>query len=218
MYKTMQALITDVEQALYQSAGPSVQLYSQDVVMSMIQDAFDHVFTKRWWPQFRKRELVTLDGTNGYPLTSPLYIKLYEDIRYVYAGNSQRPLPSLPLGVNVNAQGFNQGTTARWVEGDAGKVIRVWPNSTTDTIMLVGRSRPDPFVITDIVPLDALLIKHFAVWSYFVDDGSSPGSVAKHQGLFEARLQQMQDDNFNEPIVLDAMSDRIPTQWNEGRY
>lgn len=218
MFKTMQALITDVEKALYQSAGPSVQVYSQDLIMDMIQDGFNHVFTKRWWPQFRTRESRILNGTTGY-ITVPLtLIKSYEDIRYVYGPNSARPLTSLPMQMNTLADGFNVGTTPRWIEGDATNTLRVWPNTAIGTILVVGRARPDPYIITDVVQMDPTLLKHFAAWSYFVDDGSNPAAAAKHQGLFETRLDQLENDNFNEPIMLDAVSERVPTEWSESRY
>lgn len=215
-FKTMSQLITDVEQALYQSASPAVQLYSQDAILMMIQDAFDHLFTKKWWPQFRKRETVTL--SSGYPVTPPVNFTSYEDIRYVFGPYSNRPLSSLPMSMNTTQAGFNVGARARWIEGDADKVFRIWPTTTTDTVLVIGRKRPAPFIITDTVPFDSTVLKHFAAWSYFVDDGSNPGAVAKHQGLFEARLSQLEEDNFNEPIQLDGAADRVPNQWTEGRY
>lgn len=218
MYKTMQALITDVEKALYQSAGPSVQLYSQDIIMQHLQDAFDHIFTKRWWPQFRKRETLTLDGVTGYTTTLPVYIKLYEDIRYVYPDTGSRPLSKLPLGINTLSNGFNNGSTARWVEGDAANIFRVWPAGSVGQVSVVGRARPDPFIITDTVPIDATLMRHFAAWSYFVDDSSNPDAAEKHRNLFETRLQQFESDSFNEPIMLDQNSTRVPTEWNEAPY
>lgn len=218
VYKTMQALITDVEKAIYQSAGPSVQLYSQDIIMQHLQDAFDHIFTKRWWPQFRVRETLTLDGTTGYPTTPLVHIKLYEDIRYVYPDIGSRPLSKLPLATNVLSNGFNNGTTARWIEGDATNIFRVYPAGATGQVSVVGRERPDPFIITDPVPIDPTLMKHFAAWSYFTDDGSNPGSAEKHRGLFETRLAQFEDDSFNEPVMLDPSSTRVPTEWNESPY
>lgn len=218
MYKTMQALITDVEKAIYQSAGPAVQLYSQDIIMQHLQDAFDHIFTKRWWPQFRAREVLTLDGVTGYPTTPLVNIKLYEDIRYVYPDIGSRPLSKLPLAINTLSNSFNNGTTARWIEGDVNNVFRVWPSTSVGQISVVGRSRPDPFIITDTVPLDATMLRHFAAWSYFTDDAANPSSADKHRGLFETRLAQFEDDSFNEPVMLDPCATRIPTEWNESPY
>ena len=218
MYKTMQALITEVEKALYQSAGPSVQLYSQDIIMQHLQDGFDHIFTKRWWPQFRARETLTLNGTTGYPTTPLVFIKYYEDIRYVYPAVGSRPLSKLPLAINTLSDQFNNGNVPRWIEGDVTNIFRVWPTGSTGQVSVVGRARPNPYVITDTVPMDSTLMKHFAAWAYFTDDSSNPDAAEKHRGLFETRLQQFEDDSFNEPIMLDANSVRIPTEWNESPY
>ncbi len=214
-YKTMAALITDVERALYQSAGPAVQLYSQDIILQQIQDAFDHLFTKAWWPQFRKRETLVLDGTTGYPTTPLLFINQYEDIRYVYGENRDRPLSKLQLATNTLNANFDTGSDPRYIEGDVTNIFRVWPSTAVGNILVVGRVRPAPYIITDTVAFDATAIKHFAAWSYFTDDASNPAAAAKHQGLFETRLAQITDDNFNEPIQLDPLTDRVPNQWFE---
>lgn len=214
-YKTMSALITDVERALYQSAGPAVQLYSQEIIQQQIQDAFDHLFTKAWWPWFRVRETLTMDGATGYPTTPLVSITQYEDIRYVYSVNRERPLSKLPLGTNILNNNFDTGTIPRYIEGDATRIFRVWPSASVGSIVVVGRMRPAAFIITDTVPFDATAIKHFAAWSYFTDDASNPAAAAKHQGLFETRLAQITEDAFNEPITLDPMVDRAPNQWYE---
>ena len=98
--------------------------------------------------------------------------------------------------------------------GDA-KLIRVWPPTATGTVQLVGRKRPPEFVLADTVPFDPLLLAHFAAWSYFADDGSSPNATQKHQGLFEARLKAIESREYEHPIQLDNSSFDIPDRWSE---
>ena len=216
--KTMSALITDIERALYQSAGPTVQLYSQDIIMQMVQDAFDHLFTAHWWMRFRVRETRTLDGTTG-TITAPLTnIKQYDDILHVYNAYDKRPIPILAGGSNTHDSLYTTGSVARYIDADANSLFVVYPLSAAGTILVVGRKRPNVFSITDDVPFDHVAIKHFACWSYYVDDDSNPSAAAKHQGLFETRKQQLMLDDRNHRTVLDPQAERYPSTWYEGPY
>lgn len=217
-FKTMTQLITDTEKAIYQSAGTSVQIYSQDIIMQQLQHAFTHLFDLHWWPRFIVREVLTLDGTTGQA-TVPAFITEFKDIRYVFAGTYTRPIPEMPLGLNPANTIAANGGLPRFLEGtNDTKLVRVYPLNATGTITLVGRARPADFVLADPVPFDSLLLTHFAAWSYFTDDGSSPASAQRHQGLFENRLKQIEDSEFNAPIRLDRGSNDIPSRWSEYPY
>lgn len=213
-FKTMQQIITKVERAIYQSAGSAVQIYSQDILLDHVQQAFSHVFDLHWWPRFMVRELLTLDGVTGQTTVAPTYISDYKDLRYVYSGTYSTPLRVLPS--TFNTQQLSAGTLARYISAtpDA-KLFKVFPITATDELLLVGRNRPADFAIDSEVPFDDLLMIHFAAWSYFTDDGSNPGSADKHQGLFESRLKQIEASEYNHPIELDMTSHYIPDRWGE---
>lgn len=210
-YKTLAALTTEVEQALYQVAGPTVQIYSEAILQQMVQDAFDHVFLKRFWHRFCTREQRTLDGTTGQPTLALTNIKFYEDIQYVFRDGSKRPLPVLPSTYNsLNMQ----GTTPRFVEAAANtKLITCYPLTSVGDVLISGRRRPTAYASGDIVEFDSTCLKHYTVFSYFVDDGSNPAAASKHQALFETRLKELEmaDQQFNTP--LDNFSTEIPEQW-----
>lgn len=215
MQKTLQGLITDTQKALYQSAGPGVQMYAQDLIAAHIQQAFKHCYRAAFWPQFRKREVRTLDGLTGQ-ITVPLtYIKDWEDLQHVYRRNSPVPLPQLPAALNT--LDIPAGTTARWIEasGDA-KLFFVYPFGATDNIVAIGRKTWETeFTLTDTVPFDDLALVHFAAWSYFTDDASNPASALKHQGLYERRMQTLKSDAFSHAVQLNSQSGHIPNQWYE---
>lgn len=209
--KTLLQLVTDVEVALYQSAGPQVQIYSQDIIVQMIQRAFDAVFIKRYWSQFRKREVRTLNGTTG-TITAPLtFIKQYSDIQYVFRDGSQRPLPKLPT--DFNTINFTGGTP-KFVEpsGDS-NLINIYPLDSTGQILIVGRRCPDPYAMDQTVEFDSTYLVNAVAWEYFVDDGSNPGSASKHQMLMETRLRQLEMDDEQHAIQLDPFASEIPTDW-----
>jgi hypothetical protein len=213
-YKTLQALVTDTEKALYQAAGPGVQIYAQDVLIQQLQNAFDFIFLDYWWPQFIRREVRTLDGVSGLVTVPFALITHYEDIKAVFRRNSDRPLPELPL--SYNSLDYPTGSLARHIEatGDS-NLFRVYPTDALDNIVVVGRTRPaTDFISTDVVPFDSTALVHYAAWSYFTDDESNPAAAAKHQGLFEKRMQQLKDA-LPQVVELNPRHGYVPDQWSE---
>ena len=212
-YKTMQELVTRVERALYQTAGAQVQLYSQEIIMQQVQDAFDHVFADQWWPQFRRRETRTLNGTTGEITTALIHIKRYEDIQYVFKENARRPIPEMPAGYNSTITIGNG--TPKFIEATGGtKLFKIYPETAAGTILIVGRARYDDFILTDTVPFDPTVLTHFAAWQYFTDDDNL-ASAAKHRILYESKYDKLKKDNLHGPILLDTESSDIPDRWSE---
>lgn len=215
-YKTGTQLIIDAEKMLYQMAGTAVQMYSQDVLLLNLQQAFDFLFMEQWWPQFRVRlERTLLNGIPTVPITE---ISHYEDIRFVYAENTTTPLAKLPLGINTLNQRMISGAVPRYIEADATNLIRCWPSESIGRILVVGRARPDEYLITDTFQMDSQLLTAYAVWSYFTDDASNPEAAIKAKGLFDSRYQTLVNNTFNEPIRLDGGVGTIPDSWTEGPY
>jgi hypothetical protein len=216
MQKTLQSLITDTERELYQSAGPGVQVYAQDRIAGLLNQAYEHCYKQEFWPQFRKREQRTLNGTTG-EITAPLsFIADWEDIQHVFRENSDRPLPIAPASFNTLAYPPSS-TYPRFIEATGGaNVFRVYPADAIGEVLVVGRqTRLVEFGSADTVPFDHLALIHFAAWSYFTDDASNPAAALKHQGLFETRMQKLRDDAFGHAVQLNPHSGYIPDRWYE---
>lgn len=216
-YKTMQQIVTAVQNGLYQSAGPQVQLYSEGIIMQLIQDAYESLaFGKDWWPHMIKREQRTLDGTTGQVTTAFTHITQYEDIKYVYRENSGRPLPILSLARNTID--YSNGGLAKAIEPtDDSKLFKVWPQDATGDILVIGRKRStEAFALDETINFDDLALRYFALWSYFTDDDSMQ-SAAKYRKLLDDRMKELRDGAFNHPILLDSRSDVIPSEWSEYR-
>lgn len=216
MRKTMQALITDVQRELYQSAGPGVQVYAQDRIQALIQQAFEHCYKAKWWPQYRKREVRALDGTTGQVTVPFAYIKAWDDVKHVFRRGSDRPLPILPASFNTS----DLGTTsefARYVEAtDDENLFTIYPISATSNIEVVGRRTYDvPFVPTDVVPFEYLPLVHFAAWTYFIDDASNPPAALRHQGLYEKAMKEFEDASLGHAVELNPNSGYVPDRWYE---
>lgn len=216
MQKTLQALITDVEKALYQSAGPGVQIYAQDIIGRHLNEGFKHCYKQKFWPQFRKRETRTLNGTTGLVTAPFTYIQDWEDIQHVFRRGSDRPLPVVPASYNT-LDDPPSSSTPRFIEatGDT-NLFRVYPVASTGDVQVVGRStRLTDFGATDTVPFDDVALVHYAAWSYFTDDASNPASAAKHQGLFEGRMKSIWNDAQSHSIELNPQTGYVPDRWYE---
>lgn len=214
MQKTLQALITDTERMLYQMAGPSVQLYAQDVIAQKLQQAFDRCFSAKFWPQFVKREVRTLNGATGKTTVPFSFITQWEDVMKggVFRQYSQRPIPTLPMSFNTLDL---QGGSVRYIEPSADATLfTAYPLDATDQIVVVGRARPaNEFILTDIVPFDHLALEYYAAWEYCVDDASNAGQAAKFQGHFDSRMKQLEEMAFDNRVPLYPTRGDIPQNW-----
>lgn len=210
-FSTLEELVTATEVAIYQSAGPQVQIYSQDILSQMILRGFTLAFDKRYWHYFRKREQRTLDGTTGQITSVLTHITEYKDIQGVFIEGSQRRLPILPASYNTLGM---TGSRGRFIEAsDNTKLFVVYPLTSEGDVLVVGRRRPSISAMDDEVPFDATYLVNYAAFEYFTDDASNPGAAQKHQGLYETRLKQLEEMDEQHAVQLDALSSEIPTDW-----
>jgi hypothetical protein len=207
-------LMVDTERALYQSAGTSVQVYSQDILLDKLNAAFVTCFEAKWWPQFVTREARTLDGATGKTTAPFTSITSWEDVKSVFRRYSARPLTTMPMSFNSLDL---TGTAAKYLEPSADSTLfTVYPLEAIDDIIVVGRARPvrtGAFLLADTVPFDDLALKYYAAWEYLVDDASNAGAAEKFQGLFNARMQQLQENAFDNIVPLNSSSHDIPMEW-----
>lgn len=213
MQKTMNQLITDTQKLLHQAAGLSVQVYSQDVLMQLIQHAFDHCFTAKYWPSFIRREVRVLNGTTGLVTVPFTLIKEFKDIQSVYRANSSHPIPEMPL--SYNTLDLPSGGLMKFIEGRTDSYLfTAYPLDATDQIVVVGRERPaNEFILTDVVPFDHLALIYYACWSYLVDDASNAGAAEKYQGLYNTRMKELEDSEFKNIVPLNPRSGHILSTW-----
>lgn len=212
--KLLSTLITNVQRSLYQVAGISVQVYSQDNIAAMIQRAFDFVFDDYTWKRFSTFEQYTLDEVTGR-VTVPVnsVFKQYDDIIRIYPADSDMPLAKMSLERNP---AMYQGSRAIQYCADPINIFRVVPITAVGDIVVQGQVRPNDFILTDVVPFDSVAIEMFACWQYAVDDSANSAMADKFQGMFETRLKQLKSNQDAEPVSLSmGRATNIPTQWTE---
>lgn len=212
---TLEAIITRVQVDLYQAAGPSVQLYSEDLIAQKIQDTFVTFANDPnvRWKQFRTFGSYTLDGTTGR--TTVLLnttFKTFGDIYSVFPDKSDKPLTY--LGSKTNPLLFTGARPLKIVR-DTVDIIRIIPATATGNIVVVGKTVPQPpFVLTDTIPFDYIALSNYVCWDYAVDDGGNPAMAEKFRTKFETRYEEIKNEEVTEPIQLSGTGERdIPQQW-----
>jgi hypothetical protein len=213
-YSTFSQLIQRTIERLSEVPGESVQVYSENRIASMVQHKFTVLFEEEYWPQFSSWQTGTLDGVAGV-VTADLssLLKRHDDLRVVFVAGRPNPIPALSTVMNPHVL---TGTTPQFVELiDEPKFFRVWPLAATGSVNFHIRTRPEPFVLTDVVNFDEEALVLGATFDYLDDDGTNPGAVAKFQGLFEQRVQALRKNIDQHGRPLNPMIGRvtIPTEW-----
>ena len=209
-YLTYTALITECISRLRQVGGTSTQLYSEGVIGSYIQEAYDILREEAWWPWLMKRVTGTLDGTTGKVNSATLFstagITDYDDIRAIYYETSQTRLPK--MGEDINPSG-TFGNTMRYVEPlsvhddpTSQYLFRIWPLNTTGTVAIWARVSPTGIFTNPavVVPMDRWLIVNYVAWRYLTDDAANPGGAAAALQVFERLKTQAMSRINDEPI------------------
>lgn len=212
---TLEAIITRIQNDLYQAAGPSVQLYSETLIAQKISDAFITLANdpETKWKQFRIFNKYTLDGVTGRTtLALNQIFKAFGDIYAIFPDKSTKPLTY--LGVRDNPYLIVGNRPIKYIR-DTVDIVRVIPAGATGDIIVVGKSVPQPpFLISQIIPFDYIAISNYVCWEYAVDDGSNPAMAEKFRQKFETRYLEIKKEEATEPIQLSGQTGRdVPTHW-----
>lgn len=213
--KKLQDVIVEVEQGLSQAAGLSTQVYSQDFIATLIQNAFDFLSRDpdKDWKRFQTFETFTLTGTDGRT-TVPVNTKFktFDDIKLIYPNASQKPLAYFNLSVNPSQI---NGTNALKYCHDTVDIIKVIPVTAQGAITIIGNVYPlNDFELDDTIPFDYLALKWYVIWKYMIQDGSNPGAAELARQEFQTRYEHLFKAQGREPIALDGVGGPdIPTDW-----
>ncbi len=214
---------------LRQVPGAATQLYSADMIASLIEEEYEACRAIRWWDHLMKWETRQLDGTTGI-VTAPFSgaRERFRDIQYVFVGTNNVPIPN--LSSNANYAKYT-GTYPRFIEPlhssddplgvNLFRVIPVTAVTTVDQPLRV-RLRSDPAnIFTDpgvIVPFDATCLVNGAAAKYMADDGTNPASVAMLLNTRQERMKRLEQQHDTAVIILDDRTlSPLQDEWVEDR-
>lgn len=194
-FKTSQQMRDAVLNELVLVTGTSVQTYTEPMLYDYFQRAFDHYFTKRYWNHLTTTTFHTLAGTGGDVATGSTNvitdnpgINSWEDILWV------RYEPYRPDNIiEAYDQGVFDTVRRAWQPLPYGhvhyadRVITFSPLTLKENVAIRARRRPADFVPTDIIPLDDVMLIHWAAGMLLATDGLNPEGQRVQLGLAEDR-------------------------------
>ena len=192
-FKTLDELTQTVIQELALVPGSSVQTYNEPIIMNYIQEAFDHLFKKRFWNHLTATTFHTLDGAGGVITDTLSDIEDLTDIKWIRQA-PYRPVEDLlphfsdiPYEGDVLCWSAIPATNAL----AALKRVQFFPKTSTASIALCARRKPADFSKTDPVLFDHLTIRHFVTASLLAVDGMNPNAQQRQEVLFDDRYQTL---------------------------
>ena len=212
-------LVVQIQRELYQVAGIGTQIYSEDLIVQRINDAFITFFEDKdiTWKRFLGDVTYTLNGTTGEATTSvDSDFLAYEDIISVFPSNSDIPLNLPPSNRNP---ALITGSQAMYVgpSSTAHKIFRVLPLTATGNVVAVGKLRPATWPFDDLqqdtVPFDYLAIAYYVCWQMTIDDSINSGGAEKFKAMYTNRYKQVELGQNNAAIALNGYSGQIPQRY-----
>src|SRR6266404_5305657 len=99
MSASVRQIVNDAQTIVGEVAGAGVQAYSEDRMKADAARAFNMMFKKYHWHQYRKWQTVTLDGVLGIVTAAADFTKVldFEDFISVHRDGERKPLPILPV-------------------------------------------------------------------------------------------------------------------------
>jgi len=206
-------LVTKVLQRLALVEGLDAQIYAEPRIQLAIQHKFDLIFREYWIPEYMTyQEPHVLDGVNGFIVTDTTsLIKDWRDLHSVFHEGSHKPMPIAPMSVRHTNINYPSICPAGM---NSVKLFRVLPPTTTGTVYVTYRTKPDDFEEdSDEIFMDTQLLMLGTCWDVLEDDGTNPGASDKFRILFQDALSQFNRQTFNIPLDTIMSSRSTVNRW-----
>lgn len=214
---TVDAAVRRVTTLLSQVSGENVQLYAEDKIIDMLQNSYNSLFDKLWWPNRMRRETKALNGTSGEVTVVFTALTKFEDIKHVFREGIATPLPEIQLNRNPD---IITGSTVRAYEysGTTGKFFKCYPVTSTENVIVHYRERQADFVedTQAEIDFDVDLLVFAAVYDYLEDDGTNPGATEKYRAKLNAKFTAAKAKYGTRIIPYRKGRALIPDVWFTG--
>lgn len=224
-FSSYATLITDAVRRVRQVPGVGTQLYSETVLGSYIQEAYEVLRKETWWPWLMRRTQGTLNGSTGVVIGTPwstVGLSDFDDIRAIYLGSYQHRLPM--VSEDFNPLTLNGLQYARYVEplsihdDPTGSILfRLYPANVTGEVYVWARCDPvglftNPAVL---VPMNRFMLLNYAMWRYMTDDAANPGAAGAALQMYEKIKEQELMKVNSHPIYLNPSIGQVNDAWQE---
>lgn len=221
MSASIREIVDDALEVIGEVSGAGTQTYSEDRMMGDTIRAFNLLFKKYYWDQYRQWFQLTLDGTTGVITTDAFNnVRDFEDFYSVHPDGKQAPLPVLSKRINPFTL---TGTDIRyWASLPATHAqyltrrLQFWPKTAIGKVNVLARVYPKANGVLwdweDIISLDKdMLVAGVAYMTLSADDLNAGAADAQKQ-MMEMRFKDIKASLSDKPIAVNDQT-AIPTSW-----
>lgn len=224
MSATIREIVDDALTVVGEVSGAGTQSYSEDRMFADTIRAFNLLFKKYSWEQYREWFQLPLDGVLGIVTTDAFTnVRDFEDFHSVHPDGYQRPLPVLPK--RLNPYTITGNTLQYWGSlptTDTNYKLRrlqFWPKTAVGTVNILARVYPiatgEVWNWDDTMYLDKdMLVNGVAFMTLSSDDINASASDAQRQ-MMEMRFKDIINELGDKPISVDGSFPAVPNQWFE---
>jgi len=223
MSATIREVVDSATVLIGEVAGVGVQQFDDDVLYAHAIRAFDLLWKKYHWPQFREWRRVELDGVTGKFITNDFDdIRDFEDFVAVHIDAEPQGLPTLNKATNP----YTLGTGTRpklWtslpiIDTDYDdKRLLIYPLTATGFLNVCVRIYPViPPAINwgwdDTMHLDKNMLVYGTGYMALVGSAMNGEGAEMCKGLMQMTFDNVTNGLGNQPIAIEHQ-DSVPDQW-----
>lgn len=226
MSATIRQIVDEATKLVGEVAGVGVQQYDEDNFFDNTVRAFDTLFTKYRWPQYRKWFRFELDGTLGVinDADGLAQVRQYEDIIAVYRDGLETPMPVFPGGMNPYQNRLAAGSQALYWDSlhvsDAnyeGCKLQFYPKTATGFINVWTMLYPllpeqEGWAWSDVLYLDRGLLVYATAFATLSGDDLNPEAKNVCEGMMNERYGDIMNNMSEQPIPIKTRDD-VPSRW-----
>lgn len=227
MAATVGKIIERAQAIVGEVAGIGVQTYSEDKMIADCVAAFDLLFKKYAWPNYREWRTLTLNGATGIISSNGLSdVRDFEDIIAVHISGKKVPLPVLPKGMNPNT--LASGSTPMFWTSLAtshtnylARKVLVYPITSVGDLDFHVKVYPreidsdgniEPWTVDDTMHLDKEMLACGTAFMTLASDDINSQMAQTAKGLMETHYNNVLSLLADQPVVASSRGD-IPMDW-----
>ena len=210
---TLADIITRVQELLSLAGGLNVQTYAQPRIVQFVTMGYNTLYKKRFWKDYTKIEMFTLDGLTGR-VTADLSAKIlkFSDIQYVWYQDYATPLPIAPE--NRTPDMIRQLSFGP--SGVAACPFTVFPITNSGNIWVAYRTKAImPFTETYEIPMDDELLVRWAAMMYLTFDNANQAAIQLITKMYSDYLNELEKLEDNHSKSLYSYTAQTVNEWHD---
>jgi len=224
MSATIRTIVDDATELIGEVAGVGVQQFDDDVLFRHVIRAFNLLFKKTHWENYRQWFTVVLDGTTGVITTDTFEQVIdFDDFIAVHIAGETGALPTLSKNINPNTiKGTRPRcytslpvTNANYVK----RKLQIYPVLATGSLDVHARVYPlvPPALdwdFLDVMHLDKDMLVYATAFMALIGNSLNPDAANVCKELMEMKFNTITAGLAGQPIPIEGDTS-IPTQWFE---